>query len=83
MNDLGLFGKGNRKTWTTNVFGLAALLSTIVFGLLWATIRAFYLQHHGLLRGWARDGFVFRKEINCPVFLAFCLEVRFAFSFLY
>ena len=65
------------------MFGLAALLSTIVFGLLWATIRAFYLQHHGLLRGWARDGFVFRKEINCPVFLAFCLEVRFAFSFLY
>jgi hypothetical protein len=57
------------------MFGLAALLCTVCVGLLWATIRAFYLEHHGLLRGWARDGYVFRKEINTPVALAITLEV--------
>jgi len=64
-----------KDTWPTYVFGLIAILFSVNFGLLWATIRAFYLQHHGLLRGWARDGYVFRKEINTPIFLAICLEV--------
>eukprot|EP00597_Dinobryon_sp_UTEXLB2267_P013680 CAMPEP_0170107482 /NCGR_PEP_ID=MMETSP0020_2-20130122/5999_1 /TAXON_ID=98059 /ORGANISM="Dinobryon sp., Strain UTEXLB2267" /LENGTH=1426 /DNA_ID=CAMNT_0010332015 /DNA_START=627 /DNA_END=4904 /DNA_ORIENTATION=+ len=66
---------GMKDTWPTYVFGLIAILFSVNFGLLWATMRAFYLQHHGLLRGWARDGYVFRKEINTPIFLAICLEI--------
>ena len=61
--------------WSTYVFGLMAFLAVIVGSLLTATVRAFYLQKHGLLRGFARDGYIFRPQFRIPLLLAFFTEI--------
>jgi hypothetical protein len=61
--------------WSTYVIGLAAFLAVIVGGLLTATIRAFYLQKHGLLRGFARDGYIFNPQFRVPMLLAVISEI--------
>ena len=63
------------SSWPVYAFGLIAICAIIIFGLAAATIRAFYLQKHNLLRGWARDGYMLRKTMDAPKILAFGCEV--------
>lgn len=57
-------------TWPVYVFGLIAVLFVITGGMVMATIRGFYLQRHGLLRGFAREGYLFRPELRIPTVIA-------------
>ncbi|CAM9318942.1 unnamed protein product, partial [Ectocarpus fasciculatus] len=61
--------------WHLYVFGLIACCFTITGGLLSACIRAFYLEKHGLLRGWSRESFMLRKSVKLPVVLAAYTEI--------
>ena len=61
--------------WPVYAFGLIAILFVITGGLLSATIRAFYLHKHGLLRGWARDAYMMKTYVNTPIILALFSEL--------
>ena len=61
--------------WTVYTFGVIAIAFVLCGGLLVAAMRAFYLQKHGLLRGWARQGFMWRDSISTPIMLAIYSEV--------
>eukprot|EP01038_Epipyxis_sp_PR26KG_P011932 gene11932-15972_t len=61
--------------WAIFIFGMISLLVTIIVGLISATIRSFYLEKHGLLRGWARVMFLWKTEFNTPKLLAGFTEV--------
>jgi hypothetical protein len=61
--------------WSTYVFGMAAFLLIIVGGLMTATVRAFYLQKHNLLQGYARDSYTFDPRLRLPLLLAIFTEV--------
>lgn len=61
--------------WNVCVFGLCALLFVLVSGLLFATIRAFYLDSEGLLRGTAKSLFLLRETITLPVIFACTTEL--------
>ena len=60
--------------WNVTVFGLLALLMTVIVMSLFATSRAFYLDTHGLLRGWQKDCFFLRPSITLPRILAIFTE---------
>lgn len=62
-------------SWPIYVFGLIAILITIVTGFLVSTSRAFYLEKHGLLRGWAKESYMLRKYLNIPIVLAIFSEL--------
>jgi hypothetical protein len=64
-----------RAKWQPYVFGLIAVCITLCMGLFMAMIRAFYLQKHGLLRGWARTNFMIKKDWNIPVVFAVLTEI--------
>jgi hypothetical protein len=66
--------------WPIYIFGLIAFLVTGISGLAMATLRAFELEHHGLLRGWARETYLFRKQIKLPFVLAVCTETAILLS---
>lgn len=61
--------------WPTYVFGLIACCAVIIIGLASACSRAFYLEKHGLLQNWSRDGYLFRKNIKLPIMLSVFLEL--------
>lgn len=61
--------------WPVYSFGLISVLFVITGGLLSATIRAFYLDKHGLLRGWARDAYMMKTHVNTPIILAIFSEL--------
>lgn len=61
--------------WALYVFGLIAICFTVTGGLLSACVRAAYLQKHGLLRGWARESYMLRRNIRLPAVLAVYTEV--------
>ena len=63
------------SSWPVYAFGLIAICAIVITGLASATIRAFYLQKHNLLRGWARDGYMLRKNVDAPKVLAIGCEV--------
>jgi len=69
-----------KTLWPVYAFGVISILLVITGGLLSATIRAFYLSKHGLLRGWAREAYMFRAYINTPVILAVFAEIAIVFS---
>lgn len=60
--------------WRIYIFGIIAFLVTLIAGLGMATARAFELEHHGLLRGWAREAYLFRRQIKLPFVLAISTE---------
>lgn len=61
--------------WSSYIFGMAAFLFVVVGGLVTATIRAFYLQKHNLLQGFARDSYTFTPELRLPLLLAIFTEI--------
>jgi hypothetical protein len=61
--------------WHMYVFGLFACCVVITGGLLSACIRSFYLQKHGLLRGWSRASYMLRRSMQLPIVLAVYSEV--------
>jgi hypothetical protein len=63
------------SSWPVYAFGLIAICAIVITGLALATIRAFYLQKHNLLRGWARDGYMLRRTVDAPKVLAIGCEV--------
>jgi hypothetical protein len=67
-------------TWQIYIFGLIAFLVTGIAGLSMATIRAFELEHHGLLRGWAKESYLFRRSVKVPLILAVSTEISILFS---
>ena len=68
VNTLGVY-------WSAYTYGVLSVALVICGGLVAATIRAFYLQKHGLLQGWARKGFMFRDYISTPVTLGLFTEL--------
>eukprot|EP01041_Mallomonas_annulata_P001607 gene1607-3102_t len=62
-------------SWPMYALGLISFLVVVVGGIGMATWRAFYLEKNGLLRGWARDTFLFRENIKLPIVLAALLEL--------
>lgn len=62
-------------SWPVYVFGLIAVCFIITGGLLSATARAFYLEKHGLLQGWAKENYMLRKQLNVPMILAIFSEI--------
>jgi hypothetical protein len=62
-------------SWPVYVFGLISFLLTITSGFGMATVRSFYLKKHNLLRGWARDNYMLRKDVNVPIIFAFLTEL--------
>eukprot|EP00605_Chrysophyceae_sp_TOSAG23-4_P002684 GSChrysophyteH1.ASY1.ANO1.2961.1 assembled CDS len=62
-------------TWGVYTFGVIAITISLCGGLLMSTVRAFYLQKHGLLRGWARKGFLWTDKITTPTMLAAFTEL--------
>lgn len=61
--------------WATYVFGLIAFLVVITGGLIVGTFRAFYLQKHGLLRGYARECYLFNPKFRLHHILAMFSEI--------
>lgn len=61
--------------WSVWSFSVLAITLVLCGGLIRATVRAFYLQKHGLLRGWARDGYMWRDYFDVPLMLAFATEI--------
>ena len=67
--------------WPALTFGVFAILLVVVGGLLMATVRAFHLEFHGLLKGWSRDSFLIKRIINIPRILALAAEVKRVYTF--
>lgn len=63
------------KDWKVYYFGMISLVAAVVTGLAVATQRAFSLDAHGLLKGWAKDMYIFRPDIKLPFILAFSTEL--------
>lgn len=61
--------------WNVYVFGLLAILVVINGGLMMATVRAFYLERHNLLRGWARESYMLKRWVKVPMILAIFSEI--------
>lgn len=61
--------------WPTYIFGMVAFLTIVVGGLVSCTYRAYYLQSYGLLRGFARDSFIFDPKYRLPLLLAIFSEI--------
>lgn len=66
--------------WKVYVFGLIALFAAVVIGLLLATQRALQLDSHGLLKGWAKDAYIFHQSIRLPLILAVASELSILLS---
>ena len=66
--------------WHISAFGLAALCTTVVMGLFMATVRAYYLDHHKLLRGLAKEAYLLRPNIKLPLVLAMSTELAILIS---
>lgn len=66
--------------WPIYIFGLIAFLVTAIAGLSFATFRAFALESHGLLKGWARETYLFRTDIKLPMVLAGSTELAILLS---
>jgi hypothetical protein len=61
--------------WHLSVFGVVAFIVFTVASLGMATIRAFSLSAHNLLKGWANDAFLWHRKVRLPVVLAGAMEV--------
>lgn len=61
--------------WRVYYFGLIALIAALVTGLAVATQRAFALDAHGLLKGWAKEMYLFRPDVKLPFILAASAEL--------
>jgi len=61
--------------WYTYVFGLIAFLVIVTGGLAVATGRAFYLERFGLLKGYARECYLFNPKFRLPMILASMSEI--------
>ncbi len=68
LNVLGM------HTWPAYIFGLISFLVSAIAGLGMATKRIFDLDGHGLLRGWAKDMYLFRQDIKLPTVFALSTE---------
>jgi len=66
--------------WNICVFGLCSILFVIIAGLLFATIRAYYLDSQGLLRGSAKSLYWLRVTIKLPLILAIITEISILLS---
>lgn len=64
-----------KAEWNIAVFGVIALLVTVLVGLASATVRSFYLESNGLLRGWAHDSYLFRRDLHIPSVFALFTEL--------
>jgi hypothetical protein len=71
ITDINVFN----DLWPTYIFGMVAFLSIVVGGLVSSTSRALYLQSHGLLRGFARDSYIFDPKYRLPMLLAIFSEI--------
>jgi hypothetical protein len=60
--------------WNVTVFGLLALLLSVIGTLMFATFRAYYLDAHGLLRGRLKEIFFLRPTMTLPRILAMSTE---------
>ena len=61
--------------WPSHTFGVLAIIVCLTGTLITATARAFYLQAHGLLRGWARTSYMMSRDVNVPLILATFAEI--------
>lgn len=61
--------------WPVHTFGIISIAAVVTGGLFMATLRAFYLQKHGLLRGWPRTIFLVRRSVDSPVIFGIFTEI--------
>ena len=66
--------------WSVYTFGVIAMSFCLCGGLIVATARSFYLEKHGLLRGWARNSFMFSNKITVPIMLSIFTEFALLFT---
>lgn len=63
------------SSWRMNVIGIVAFVLYVVAALGMLTRRAFYLSNNGLLKGWAREAYIWDKRISFPTFIAAVAEL--------
>ena len=66
--------------WTISVFGLCSILFVVIAALLFATVRAYFLDSQGLLRGTAKSLYWLRVTIKLPLVLAIITELSILLS---